>query len=162
MLSKYEWEENRSSEHIIYCFADGTTKVITMDDYLREHPEHTAEDFKRIKQISDEMYRTDYHADQRYSNWKADEDFDHAAALLASMEELPLDRVIRLEHWRTARQAAHQLLRSGRLTPVQRRRFIAYFIHGKSLAEITREENIHHKSTRECILRLTERLRQFA
>lgn len=162
MLSKYEWEENRSSEHIIYCFADGTTKVITMDDYLREHPEHTAEDFKRIKQLSDEMYRTDYHADQRYSNWKADEDFDHAAALLASPKELPLDRVIRLEHWRTARQAAHQLLRSGRLTPVQRRRFIAYFIHGKSLAEITREENIRHQTTRECILRLTERLRQFA
>ena len=162
MLTKYEWEENRSSEHIIYCFADGTTKVITMEDYLREHPEHTAEDFKRIKQLSDEMYRTDYHADQRYSNWKADEDFDHAAALLASMEELPLDRVIRLEHWRTARQAAHQLLRSGRLTPVQRRRFIAYFIHGKSLAEITREENIRHTSARECILRLTERLRQFA
>ena len=162
MLSKYEWNENRSSEHIIYCFADGTTKVITMDDYLREHPEHTAEDFKRIKQLSDEMYRTDYHADQRYSNWKADEDFDHAAALLASMEELPLDRVIRLEHWHTARQAAHQLLRSGRLTPVQRRRFIAYFIHGKSIAEITQIEGIRKQSTSKCILRLTERLRQFA
>ena len=160
MLSKYEWEENRSSEHIIYCFADGTTKVITMEDYLREHPEHTAEDFKRIKQLSDEMYRTDYHADQRYSNWKADEDFDHAAALLASMEELPLDRVIRLEHWRTARQAAHQLLRSGRLTPVQRRRFIAYFIHGKSLAEITREEKTYRMKIWRDIQQLTTLLQK--
>ena len=45
MLSKEEWNANKDSTSIIYCFEDGTTKEITMAEYLRAHPEHSAEDF---------------------------------------------------------------------------------------------------------------------
>lgn len=55
MLSKEEWNANKDSTSIIYCFEDGTTKEITMAEYLRAHPEHSAEDFRIIKELSDEL-----------------------------------------------------------------------------------------------------------
>ena len=38
MTSKAEWMANKHSEDIVYCFADGTTQVIRLVDYLRENP----------------------------------------------------------------------------------------------------------------------------
>ena len=58
MLSKEEWNANKDSTSIIYCFEDGTTKEITMAEYLRAHPEHSAEDFRIIKELSDELLYT--------------------------------------------------------------------------------------------------------
>ena len=40
MLSKEEWNANKDSTSIIYCFEDGTTKEITMAEYLRAHPRY--------------------------------------------------------------------------------------------------------------------------
>ena len=57
MNSKNEWAANRDSEGIVYCFADGTTQVIRLEDYLLENPEYTAEDFRRIKEASDASSR---------------------------------------------------------------------------------------------------------
>ncbi len=31
-----EWAVNRESDGIVYCFADGTTQVVRLEDYLRE------------------------------------------------------------------------------------------------------------------------------
>ena len=75
MLSKEEWNANKDSTSIIYCFEDGTTKEITMAEYLRAHPEHSAEDFRIIKELSDELLYHDYHSDNYHGYWKADQDF---------------------------------------------------------------------------------------
>ena len=69
MLSKEEWNANKDSTSIIYCFEDGTTKEITMAEYLRAHPEHSAEDFGELRKISaDWLHR--YHLQTR-GRWKA-------------------------------------------------------------------------------------------
>ena len=82
MLSKEEWNANKDSTSIIYCFEDGTTKEITMAEYLRAHPEHSAEDFRIIKELSDELLYHDYHSDNYHGYWKADQDFSGLAALV--------------------------------------------------------------------------------
>lgn len=69
MLSKQEWNANKDSASIIYCFEDGTTKEITMAEYLRAHPEHSAEDFRIIKELSDELLHTFYLSDKRAENY---------------------------------------------------------------------------------------------
>ena len=86
MLSKEEWNANKDSTSIIYCFEDGTTKEITMAEYLHAHPEHSAEDFRIIKELSDELLYHDYHSDNYHGYWKADKDFSGLAALVPSPE----------------------------------------------------------------------------
>ncbi len=102
MLSKEEWNANKDSTSIIYCFEDGTTKEITMAEYLRAHPEHSAEDFRIIKELSDELLYHDYHSDNYHGYWKADKDFSGLAALVPSPEPGPLESLLRKEQLRFA------------------------------------------------------------
>ena len=81
MLSKEEWNANKDSTSIIYCFEDGTTKEITMAEYLRAHPEHSAEDFRIIKELSDELLHTFYLSDKRAENYLSDRTFETATKL---------------------------------------------------------------------------------
>ena len=70
MSGKQEWNANKDSASIIlFGFEDGTTKEITMAEYLRAHPEHSAEDFRIIKELSDELLHTFYLSDKRAENY---------------------------------------------------------------------------------------------
>ena len=157
MTSKAEWMANKHSEDIVYCVADGTTQVIRLVDYLRENPEYTAEDFRRIKEVSDGLHRAHYEADSKNGYYKADVDFD-TIHIAAPEQTEPLLTLLQRERRRLAVRAARTLLRHGRLSPAQKRRFIAYFLHGKSVAEIARMDQVHHKTASESIQRLTCRL----
>ena len=157
MTSKAEWMANKHSEDIVYCFADGTTQVIRLVDYLRENPEYTAEDFRRIKEVSDGLHRAHYEADSKNGYYKADVDFD-TIHIAAPEQTEPLLTLLQRERRRLAVRAARTLLRHGRLSPAQKRRFIAYFLHGESVAEISRNENVEHQSISESIQRMSRML----
>lgn len=159
MLSKEEWNANKDSTSIIYCFEDGTTKEITMAEYLRAHPEHSAEDFRINKELSDELLYHDYHSDNYHGYWKADKDFSGLAALVPSPEPGPLESLLRKEQLRFAFRVAARLLHSGKLTAVQRRCFIAYFIKGKTVAEIAHDEKTYRMTIWRHIRRLEAALR---
>ena len=146
MNSKNEWAANRDSEGIVYCFADGTTQVIRLVDYLLENPEYTAEDFRRIKEASDDLYYERFQSDVLYGNKTSDTDFDTIAAMLPAPDPEPCLKVVHREQRRLAVRAALTLLHSGTLSPVQRKRFIAYFLHGKSVSEIARKERVNRSS----------------
>ena len=119
MLSKEEWNANKDSASIIYCFEDGTTKEITMAEYLRAHPEHSAEDFRIIKELSDELLHTFYLSDKRAENYLSDRTFETATKHIASSELGPLESLLRKEQLRFAFRVAARLLHSGKLTAVQ-------------------------------------------
>lgn len=159
MLSKQEWNANKDSTSIIYCFADGTTREITMQEYLRIHPEHSAEDFRIIKQLSDELLHTCYLSDKRVENNLADGDFDYLTKHIASPTIGPLEHLLRQEQRCFAFRIAARLLHSGKLTAVQRRCFIAYFIEGKTVAEIARAEKTYRMTIWRHIRRLEAALR---
>ena len=155
MLSKEEWNANKDSTSIIYCFEDGTTKEITMAEYLRAHPEHSAEDFRIIKELSDELLYHDYHSD----NYLSDRTFETATKHIASSELGPLESLLRKEQLRFAFRVAARLLHSGKLTAIQRRCFIAYFIKGKTVAEIAHDEKTYRMTIWRHIRRLEAALR---
>lgn len=159
MTSKAEWMANKHSEDIVYCFADGTTQVIRLADYLRENSEYTAEDFHRIKEVSDGLHRAHYEADSIYEYKKADVDLD-AIHIAAPQETEPLSTLIQRERRRLAVRAARTLLRHGRLSPAQKRRFIAYFLHGKRVKDIAQAEGVKHQNIYKSISRLNELLRK--
>ena len=52
---------NRYSKGIVYKFADGIVEI-TLEDYLRDNPDKTEEDFAELKAMSDEIY---YQQDKR-------------------------------------------------------------------------------------------------
>lgn len=141
-----EWAANRDSDGIVYCFADGTTQVIRMDDYLRGNPEYTATDFRRIKALSDELFCEQSQSESQYQSKRSDADFDSVAATLPAPDPEPCLEAIRREQRRLVVRAALTLLHSGRLSPVQRRRFVAYFLHGRSIAEIAGRESVNRSS----------------
>ena len=143
MDSNKEWIANRDNDGIVYCFADGTTQTICLDDYLRVNPEYTAEDFYKIKKLSDTLFFEQKQADHIYGSKKSDTDFETAAAMQPSTEQEPTKTYQYREQRRIATHTAKTLLRSGKLSSIQKRRFIAYFFCGKSISEIARNEKTY-------------------
>jgi len=47
---------NKKAKGIVYRFVDKVVEI-TVDDYLAENPENTAEDFIKLKKFSDADYR---------------------------------------------------------------------------------------------------------
>lgn len=160
MNSKSEWAANRDNDGIVYCFADGTTQVIRLEDYLRENPEYTAEDFRRIKEASDALYYERFQSDVLYGNKTTDTDFDAIADMLPAPEPEPCLKVVHREQRRLAVRAALTLLHSDALSPVQKKRFISYFLHGKSISEIARKEMVNRSSIWRGLRRIAGQLQQ--
>ena len=160
-LDRNEPNASRHSEPIVYCFADGTIQSITMQDYLSAHPEHTEQDFAQIKAVSDSLQRMHDASDRKHNRCRIEEDFDFAAAFIASGDIELCDRLIRAEQRSVAWNAAARLLQAGRLTIAQRRRFIAYFLQGKSISEISKEEKVRQSVITKSIDRLARRLRRY-
>ena len=52
-----DYERNANNAGIVYSFNDGTTFTYTLTDYLDENPGRTAADFRRLKALSDKIYR---------------------------------------------------------------------------------------------------------
>ena len=160
-LDRNDPNASRHSEPIVYCFADGTIQSITMQDYLAAHPAHTEQDFAQIKAESDSLQRMHDANDRKHNRCRIEEDFDFAAAFIASGDIELCDRLIRAEQRSIAWNAAARLLQAGRLTMAQRRRFIAYFLQGKSIAEISKEEKVRQQVISKSIDRLARRLRRY-
>ncbi|WP_373165052.1 RNA polymerase sigma factor [Agathobaculum sp. Marseille-P7918] len=158
MNSKKEWLANRDSDGIVYCFADGTTQVIRLEDYLLENPEYTADDFNKIKLLSDELFYMQNRSDDQYSQKKSPADFDTVTAMIPASEPEPCIAVLRREQRKIAIRAALFLLRSGKLSLRQRRRFVAYFLHGKSVSEIARTEAVNRSSVWRGLHKITAQL----
>lgn len=77
----------------------------------------------------------------------------------SSPEPGPLESLLRKEQLRFAFRVAARLLHSGKLTAVQRRCFIAYFIKGKTVAEIAHDEKTYRMTIWRHIRRLEAALR---
>lgn len=132
---------NKYSEGIVYKFADGIVEV-TLADYLRDNPDRTAEDFAKLKALSDELYHeqdldeTAYGKRARKLEW------------LTESEEYATPSVdITLIHNSDkgqALKAAKRLLESGELTAIQRQRFILHFLDGLSTRQIANIQKVSH------------------
>ena len=52
---KTDYALNKNSPHIVYKFGDEIIEV-TLEDYIKQNPDKTPEDFTELKAISDENY----------------------------------------------------------------------------------------------------------
>lgn len=148
---------NRYSQGIVYKFTDGIVEV-TLEDYLRDNPNKTEEDFKKLKALSDAIYyeqdRQDQRTGRRNVSMSGMEETDLAATPAIDGE------LIRKMEERKALDAAKRLLHSGKLTQVQKRRFLLYFFQGLSTRQIARLEGVHQRAVWDSLMWAEKKLKR--
>lgn len=149
---------NKYSEGIVYKFADGIVEV-TLADYLRDNPDKTEQDFQTLKALSDEMYHEQdldeaaYGKRARKLDWLAES--EEYAAPSADMT------LIHNSEKGQALKAAKRLLESGKLTEVQRRRFILHFFQGFSTRQIAKMEGVRQRAVWDSLMWAGKKLKKF-
>ena len=53
--NKSDYAINKNSPNIVYCYHNEIIEI-TLDDYLKENPDKTIEDFVQLKRLSDQIY----------------------------------------------------------------------------------------------------------
>ena len=149
---------NKYSEGIVYRFADGIVEV-TLADYLRDNPNQTEADFAKLKALSDEMFHEQDLGDTRYGKRTRSLEFIENTEQYAAAS--PDTELIHRQDAGQALKAAHQLLESGKLTEVQKRRFILHYIKGYSTRQIARLENVTQQSVFDSLLWAAKKLKKF-
>jgi len=51
-----DYARNKYSEDIVYKSVDGNIIVVTLNDYIKQNPCKTEDDFRELKEISDSIY----------------------------------------------------------------------------------------------------------
>ena len=149
---------NKFSEGIVYRFADRIVEI-TLEDYLAENPGKTAEDFLELKALPDEIYHQQVIDENRTSRLDVSiNGFEDTEALATVSLDTEL---IHKKDTEKAIEAARQLLDSGGLTEVQRRRFLLHFFQGLSYRQIASCEGVHFTSVHESIEVATVKLQKF-
>lgn len=150
---------NKYSEGIVYKFADGSKKIICLADYLTANPDKTAEDFAILKAYSDELYHDQVILEHRTSRLDVTmnglEETEHLATVSLETE------LIHKTDGQAIMKAAKQLLHSGKLTEIQRRRFILHYYQGLSIRHIAAKENVDFRAVWESLYWSTKKLKKF-
>jgi len=134
---------NKFSEGIVYKFADGIIEV-TLADYLKDNPGKTEDDFIMLKALSDEIYHEQVVHEQRTSRLNISMNGLEESELLAA-PAIDTGLIHKIEEEK-ALKAARRLLHSGKLTEVQRRRFLLHFFQGLSTRQIAEREGVHQRA----------------
>ena len=148
---------NRYSKGIVYKFADGIVEI-TLEDYLRDNPDKTEEDFAELKAMSDEIYyqqdRQEYRVSHRDVSSSGMED-----TLVASASSVDAELIQKAEEKKPL-EAAIRLLESGKLTDVQKRSFYLHFFQGLSTRQIEKLEGINQKTAWESLMWAEKKLKK--
>ena len=149
---------NKYSQGIVYKFADSIVEV-TKEDYLRDNPDKTETDFAELKALSDEIYYQQDRQEQRISRRNVSIN-SLEKTIIAGPPNIETE-LLQKETKEKISEAAKQLLHSGKLTPVQRRRFLLYFFQGMSTRQIARLEGVHQRAVWDSLKWAGKKLKKF-
>lgn len=148
-FNKSDYALNKYSEGIVYQFVDGHTEVITLEDFLASNQSKTAEDFEKLKALSDEVYYKQDLEETRHGKRRRSLDLmteqEHPTMVSIDTE------LIHKADKQDAMKATELLLNNDYLTEVQQRRFILHFYQGLSYRKIAEQESVHFTSVQESI-----------
>lgn len=152
-----DYGRNKYSKGILYKVSDGYIEI-KFEDYIRENPDGTEEDFMKLKQISDEMYYEQDREETSYARRKEEMEVEEVLDDVVS----PLDiSLIEREEKEQIREAVKQVLGNGDLTLIQKRRFYLHFFEGMSYREIAKQEGIYYTSVRDCIQLAIRKIKKY-
>ena len=147
-MRKFQNTENKYSKGILYKVSDGYIEV-TVEQYLKENPDKTAQDFMELKRISDEIYYKENQEESAYAKRKEElKSVEEIEQVSAGMFDLEIIKKMEEEEMK---QAVKKLLEMGNLTLIQKRRFYLHFYEGMSYRQIAKLDGVHFTSVQESI-----------
>jgi DNA-directed RNA polymerase specialized sigma subunit len=155
-----DYAVNKKAKGIVYRFADQTIEV-GLEDYLRENPNKTEADFAKLKALSDSDYYEQDRDDYRQT-WKDVPLSGLDETELCSTPSAEIEIIGRDEQ--AAKQRKRQelaLAAIGKLTDVQRRRYLMYHSQGMTVREIAAEEGVAFQVVGRSILGATKKIKKF-
>ena len=142
--SDSDYAVNKNAKGIVYRFVDGSSVVITIEDYLRENPEKNESDFNELKSLSDSDYleqdRNDYRLTRKNVSFQVL--VESAACSAMSSEEEVIDILDKAEDEKHQREKACMVL--DKLTEKQRRRYLMYYVDRLTMRQIADIEGVNH------------------
>lgn len=143
-----DYVRNKYSKGILYKVSDGYIEV-TVEQYLKENPDKTEQDFMELKRISDEIYYKQNQEEAAYAKrkeeLKAVEEIEQVSAGMFDLE------IIKKMEEEEMKQAVKKLLEMENLTLIQKRRFYLHFYEGMSYRQIAKLDGVHFTSVQESI-----------
>ena len=150
---------NKHSEGIVYRNADGSTLEITYEKISATDPTFTKEDFKNIKDFSDNFYHEEAKADYNYHHCvKGSYDsFEDSHWLQTECLE---DELFKRADEKEFTDKIHTAI-STLLTETQKRRLLLHAFRGLSIREIAKREGSTQKSVWESINAAQAKIKKF-
>lgn len=152
-----DYVRNKYSKGILYKVSDGYIEV-TLEDYIKENPDKTEEDFMELKQISDAIYYEQDQEEASYARRKEEVKVEEIMDEEVSSLDISL---IEKEEKEEMTKAVKQLLNNRDLTFIQRRRFYLHFFEGMSYREIAKQEGIFYTSVRDSIQLAIKKIKKY-
>ena len=153
-----DYAVNKFSKGIVYRFGDETIEI-TLEDYLRDNPDKTEEDFLRLKEISDEIFLEEIRLETAQGK------------KLVSINDLennlscaipPVDeQYIQQEKREQDKRKMDKLFRDAGLSEKQKRRLYLHCVEGKSFRAIAEIEGVHWTSVEECVNFALKKLKKY-
>lgn len=153
-----DYIKNINSESIIYFYNDNSYLEITKEQYLKENPDCTEEDFNELKELSDGLYRTEASKErsQQRTVKKVIKEKSKEKAM-TSLDELLEEK----EEIEKIREVVDKLISSGKLSETQKRRFLKHYYRGKSYRQIATEEGVSHIAIFKSVNASRKKLKKF-
>ena len=159
---KSDYAINKYSPNIVYRFHDEIVEV-SLEDYLKENPDKTEQDFAELKALSDEIY---YEQDRAESTQTRKDVSIHGLEEMDCCSTRPLEEELEelaaeVQNRRYARIALERLFAAGVLTEVQKRRFRLHVFRGLSTRQIGRLEGTSHQAVAKSLNLAIGKLKNF-
>lgn len=144
--SNTDWSRNKNSAAIIYMGADGSVTEITLESFLADSPNNTAEMFRELKALSDKLYQAEDNADGSRAKqelplyeWSVDCASESPETLLV---DIPDEETIQVYLKRRQQMLGLVPEILDRLTDIQRRRFLLHKVKLLSTRKIAAMEGV--------------------
>lgn len=156
-----DYARNKNNAGIVYRFADGTSKELSLDDFLAEDPAMTEEEFRYWKQISDDDY---YQQDRdEYNQTRKNVPYDTAPEILESTVPSPDDAVVEAPFRAMQEKQRRALGRKAldMLTFKQRKYSWMHHAHGMTQERIAAAEGIAHQTVSRSLMSAKKKFQKY-
>ncbi len=159
---KSDYAINKNSKNIVYRFHNEIVEI-TLEDYLKENPDKTENDFAELKAVSDQIYYEQDRAESAQTRKDVSihglEETEHCAT--RPLDEEWEERIVEIQNRKYAWKALEQLFTVGALTEVQKRRFRLHVFQGLSTRQIGRMEGTSHQAVAKSINLAIDKLKKY-
>ena len=154
-----DYAKNKYSSNIVYAGSDETIEI-TLEQFLKENPGMTEEDFKYWKNWSDEDYLIADRKDTNEAKHTVSIHSIEATELVSipSAEDIVIEKLSRESERVYTMKDAEAVL--SKLTDIQRRRYLLYEVYGLSTPQIALSEGVSQYTVWESIDSAKKRIKK--